>query len=47
MPDTAWAVAQVTPRLIPGHDFNPGFDVILSFRHVLNGSLALAFSTHT
>ena len=39
---------QAPARLLPGLSVPPGFDVILlAFRHVISGSLALAFLAHT
>jgi hypothetical protein len=39
---------QAPARLFPGLSVPPGFDVILlAFRHVVSGSLALAFMAHT
>jgi hypothetical protein len=35
------------PRLIPGLQSIPGFDVTFVFRHVISGSLSLAFLAHT
>jgi hypothetical protein len=42
------ANTQAPARLLPGLSVPPGFDVIsLAFRHVISGSLALAFLAHT
>ena len=41
------ASQQAPPRLIPGLQSIPGFDVTFVFRHVISGSLSLAFLTHT
>jgi hypothetical protein len=38
---------QAPPRLIPGLQSIPGFDVTFVFRHVISGSLSLAFLAHT
>jgi hypothetical protein len=38
---------QAPPRLIPGLQSIPGFDVTFVFRHVISGSLPLAFLAHT
>ena len=38
---------QAPARLIPGLQSIPGFDVNLFLRHVISGSLALAFVIHT
>ena len=38
---------QAPPRLIPGLQSIPGFDVTSVFRHVISGSLSLAFLAHT
>ena len=38
---------QAPPRLIPGLQSIPGFDVNLFLRHVINGSLALVFVIRT
>ena len=38
---------QAPPRLIPGLQSIPGFDAIFVFRHVISGSLSLAFLAHT
>ena len=38
---------QAPPRLIPGLQSIPGFDVTFVFRHVNSGSLSLAFLAHT
>jgi len=38
---------QAPPRLIPGLQSIPGFDVTFLFRHVISGSLSLAFLAHT
>ena len=38
---------QAPARLIPGLQLVPGFDVNLFLRHVISGSLALAFVIHT
>jgi hypothetical protein len=38
---------QAPPRLIPGLQSIPGFDVTFLFRHVNSGSLSLAFLAHT
>ena len=47
MPDTARAALQATPGLIPDLTLRPGFDVNELSRHVINGSLTLAFLDHT
>jgi hypothetical protein len=41
------ASQQAPARLIPGLQSIPGFDVSLFLRHVISGSLALAFVIHT
>jgi hypothetical protein len=41
------ASQQAPARLIPGLQSIPGFDVTLLLRHVISGSLALAFVIHT
>ena len=38
---------QAPPRLIPGLQSIPGLDVTFVFRHVISGSLSLAFLAHT
>jgi hypothetical protein len=38
---------QAPPRLVPGLQSIPGFDVTFLFRHVISGSLSLAFLAHT
>jgi hypothetical protein len=47
MPDTAWPALRVSARLIPGLVQNPGFDANFQLRHVISGSLTLAFPTPT
>jgi hypothetical protein len=41
------ASRQAPARLLPGLRSIPGFDVTSLFRHVISGSLALAFAIHT
>jgi hypothetical protein len=47
MPDTTWPIGGHPARLIPAPFNRPGFDVISLFRHVINGSLTLAFPIPT
>ena len=47
MPDTAWAVSRSPPGSSRGNDSPPVSMSSLRFRHVIGGSLSLAFSAHT
>jgi hypothetical protein len=42
-----WDSKQVPSNLVPEHVPSSGFDIVSDFRHVLSGSLAFVFLTHT
>jgi hypothetical protein len=47
-PDTAWPAARLAARLIPGHPYDPGSDVVvLTFDASSEGSLSLNSVVHT
>jgi len=47
MPDTAWPISRHPPGSSRGHKPSPVSMPLVVFRHVISGSLALAFVIHT